>query len=42
MCLNIKIWSQVKTNVGDFQPLEVVGCGSETQLQVSAILNDLL
>ena len=29
------------TNMSNFHPLEVVGRGSETQLQVSEILNNL-
>ena len=28
------VWSQIKKNVINFHPLEVVGRGSETQLQV--------
>ena len=42
MCLNIKICKYYKsnyTNVGYFQPLEVVGHGSETQLQVAEKFN---
>ena len=36
-CLNIKICKYLRlnsTNLSNFQPLEVVGRGSETQLQV--------
>ena len=28
------VWSQIRQNMSDFQPLEVVGRGNETQLQV--------
>ena len=35
MCLNMKIWSRVKQMLVDHL-IEVVGHGSETQLQVSA------
>ena len=28
------VWSQILTNMSNFHPLEVVGRGSETQLQV--------
>ena len=44
MCLNIKICkylSSNSTNMGNFWPLEVVGRGSETQLQVAENLNKL-
>ena len=40
-CLNIKIcvWSRIITNFSNFYPLEAVGRGSETQLQVGENLN---
>ena len=44
MCLNIKIYkyfSSNLTNMSNFQPLEVVGGGSETQLQVGENLNKI-
>ena len=28
------VWFQIKTIMNNFYPLEAVGCGSETQLQV--------
>ena len=34
-CLNIKIYKCLSINMSNFQPLGVVGRGSETQLQVS-------
>ena len=45
MCLNIKICKYLcpnETNVCNFQPLEVVSRGSETQLQVAENLNKLI
>ena len=33
------VWSQIKTNMSNFHPLEVVGRGSETQIQVGENLN---
>ena len=42
MCLNIKICKYLflkYTNMSSFQPLEVVGRGSETQLQVAENFN---
>ena len=44
VCLNIKICACLVsnlTNMRDFHPLEVVGRGSETQLQVGENLNEL-
>ena len=44
MCLNIKICKYLlssQINMSNFQPLEVVGRGSETQLQVGENLNKL-
>ena len=35
------IWSQKKTNMSNFHPLEVVDRGSETQLQVGGKINYL-
>ena len=37
--LNLQIFVIKLTNMSDFQPLEVVGRGSETQLQVAENLN---
>ena len=37
----INIWSQIKTDMGNFQPLEVVERRSETQPQVVENLNKL-
>ena len=43
MCLNIKICnflvSILKINVSNFHPLEIVGCGGESQIQVGENLN---
>ena len=42
MCLNIRIFKYLclnQTNMSNFQPLEVVGRGGETQLQVAENLN---
>ena len=36
-----KVWSQ-KTTMSNFQPLDVVSCGSEPQLQVGENLNYLI
>ena len=44
MCLNMKICKYVclnETNMRNFQPLEVVGRGSGSQLQVGEKLNKL-
>ena len=44
MCLNIKICKYLcsnETDMNNFQPLDVVGCGSETQLQVAENFNKL-
>ena len=44
VCSNIRIceyFVSKETNVSNFHPLEVVGRGSETQLQVSENLNKL-
>ena len=44
MYLNIKICKYLcsnQTNMSNFQPLEVVGRGSETQLQVGENFNKL-
>ena len=44
MCLNIKIWKYLcsnYTNMSNFQPHEVVGHASETQLQVAENSNKL-
>ena len=42
-CLNIKIFkclvTNIKINMSNFHPLEVVGRGSETKLQVGENLN---
>ena len=46
MCLNIKIyanvWPQIKKNMSNCHAIEVVGRGSETQLQVGDILKYLI
>ena len=45
MCLNIrnrKCLVSNYTNISNFKPLEVVGRGSETQLQVAGNLNYLI
>ena len=47
LCLHIKISNifglkLFKTNMSSFRPLEVVGCGSKTQLQVGENLNYLI
>ena len=42
VCLKSRIWKCLvsnETNMSNFQPLEVVGRGSETQLQVGENLN---
>ena len=31
---HVNYWSQIKQNMSNFQPLEIAGRGSETQLQV--------
>ena len=36
------VWSQIKTNIGNFHPPKFVGHGIETQLQVSENLNCLI
>ena len=36
------VWFQIKKNISFFHPLEVVGRGSETQLQVGKNLNFLI
>ena len=36
------VWSQIKQIKNNFHPLDVVGRGSETQLQVGENLNDLI
>ena len=44
VCLKIKICKCLisnLTNMSDFQPIEIVGCGSETQSQVGDNLNYL-
>ena len=44
MCLNIKIYKylfSILTSMSNFQPLDVVGHGSKTQLQVGENLNKL-
>ena len=39
----MSVWCQIKQNkLSNFQPLEVVGHDSETQLQVAENLNDLI
>ena len=45
MCLNIKIYKYLvsnETNMSNFHPLEVVGRGSDAQLQVGENLNYLI
>ena len=45
MCLNIKIWKYLclnLANMSNFHRLEVVGRGSDTQLQVGENLKQLL
>ena len=39
VCLNMYFFSKIKTNMTNFHPLEVVGRGSETQLQVGKKLS---
>ena len=38
----VNVWSQIKQIMGNFQQLEVVGRGSETQPQVVENLNKLI
>ena len=42
MCLNIKCLVSISTNMSNYHPLQVVGRGSQTQLQVGENLNFII